>query len=193
MGEDRTRPWLAIDFVGGCAVAGCVFAFGWLTMIRGDDVSVQIADLTRTVQTAKQELAVLRVVRDRRRVQLAHRRAELASRPRLPDHTPVEQYFQTLSVLAGQHRLRVRSHHPVSPRRYPGLLELRYAYELSGTMPDIIRFFRAVEETEFWADISFVKIQQGSGPPGGGSPQRVASLTISMFSALPVETDLDEG
>ncbi len=184
---------LAIDFVGACAVSACIFTFGWLTVIRGDEVSARIDDLTQTVQTAKQELVALRGTRDRRRIVLGDRRAELASGGRLPDHAPIERYFQTLSALAIQHRLRVRRHHPVSPRHYPGLLELRYAYELSGAMPDITRFLRAVEGTEFWADISFLKVEQGPGPPRGESTQRIASLTISLFSALPVEEDSDEG
>ncbi len=60
-------------------------------------------------------------------------------------------------------------------------------------MPDITRFLRAVEETGFWADISYLKVEQGPGPPRGESTQRIASLTISLFSALPVEADSDEG
>jgi hypothetical protein len=68
---------------------------------------------------------------------------------------------------------------------------MRYAYEITGAMPDIARFFRAVEQTEFWADISFLKVDQGAGPLQAGSARRVASLTISLFSALPAEADPD--
>lgn len=193
MTASRNGPLLAVDLLGGSALALCVLAFGWLTMFRGDDVSANNADLTRAIQTAKQDLAGDRGVLDRQRVILADRRAELASGGRLPDHAPIERYFQTLSSLAAQHRLRVRSHHPVSPRHYSGLLELRYAYELSGSMPDITRFFRSVEGTEFWADISFLKLEQGPGLPREGSSRRIASLTISLFSALPVKPEEDEG
>ncbi len=189
----RNGPLLAIDLLGACALGVCVLAFGWLTVLRGDDVSANNADLTGAIQTAKRDLARYRSVRDRQRVILADRRAELASGGRLPDQAPIERYFQTLSTLAAQHRLRVRSHHPVSPRHYSGLLELRYAYELSGSMPDITRFFRSVEGTEFWADISFLKLDQGPGPPREGSSRRVASLTVSLFSALPVKPEEDEG
>ena len=193
MPGSRTHPLLVIDFLGACAVGACVFAFGWLAMVRGDDVSVEITDLTRVVQAAKQDLATTRSVRDRRRILLTNRRAELASSGRLPDQAPVERYFERLSTLAALHQLRVRSHRPLSPRHYPGLLELRYAYDLSGAVPDITRFLRAVEETEFWADIGFIKLERRPGSPLAGPTECVASLTFSLFSALPVETDSEEG
>jgi hypothetical protein len=121
---------------------------------------------------------------------LKERQVELATSGQLPAQIPIEEYFQTLSRLAGRHHLRVVRHNPLGPRSYPGLLEQRYAYEVIGTMPDIARFFRAIEDAEFWADISYLKID--GGPPSadqGGEPtdERDAILTISLFSAAPAE------
>jgi hypothetical protein len=189
MAGSRPQSLLAIDALGGAALAACAFAFCWLTLVRGDEVAAEIADLTRIVQSAELDLAGFRSVRDRQRVLLEDRSATLISSGQLPEQPPVERYFQVLSMLAARHELRVRSHYPLSPRQYPGLLELRYAYELSGTLPDIVRFFRDVEQTEFWADISFVKISREPGAPPVGTALRAASLTISLFSALPADAD----
>jgi hypothetical protein len=81
-------------------------------------------------------------------------------------------------------------HNPLGPRSYPGLLEQRYAYEVMGRVADLARFLRDVEDAEFWADISYLKID--GGPPSadqGGEPngERDALLTISLFSAARAE------
>ena len=100
MPGSRTHPLLVIDFLGACAVGTCVFAFGWLAWVRGDEVSVEITDLARVVEAARQDIATARSVRDRQRLLLTNRRAELASSGQLPDQAPVKRYFERLSTLA---------------------------------------------------------------------------------------------
>ena len=51
-------------------------------------------------------------------------------------------------------------------------------------MPDVARFFKAIEQAEFWADVSYFKIEQGRPGSGEVSPEQVAgALTISLFSS----------
>ena len=105
---------------------------------------------------------------------------------RLPTGTSVESYFQELSALALQNRLRVVRHNPLMARSYPGLLEQRFAYEVVGTLSDLAQFFKAIERTDFWADVSYLRIGDGRGSGRSGQrAMRTAVLTISIFSATP--------
>lgn len=180
---------LAIDSLGAGFVAACLFGGAWLTMVSGDRVSNEIRRLNRTIGSTRRDLSALRAERDRQQAILAEHETQLADRGRLPAQSPTEEYFQTLSRLADQRRLRVVRHNPLSARTYPGLLEQRYAYEVHGSMPDMARFFKDIEDTGFWADVSYLRIVDGQG--GDRGDDRVALLTISVFSA-PAEEDNPE-
>jgi hypothetical protein len=84
-------------------------------------------------------------------------------------------------------------HNPLGPRSYPGLLEQRYAYEVIGTQPDLARFLRAIEDAEFWADISYLKIDGGKRQGGEPTDECDALLTISLFSAARAEGASESG
>lgn len=179
MGRSGKVPLLVIDAAGGAVVAVCVLVSVWHTAFRPDGAKSEIAGFARVIKTAQKDLAGLRTACDRQRAVLAERNAELAESGHLPEQTPVEEYFRTLSDLAARHQLRVVRQNPLSSRRYPGLLELRFAYEMTGSMPDLVRFFEAIENTDFWADISYLKVESGQMPDN-----RVANLTLSLFSVL---------
>ena len=192
--SSKTRlPLLLIDLVGGSVVAACVLASGWLVLVQTERTRAEVNGMAKLARVARQDLAALHRGHAQQQSRLAQGRAELAERGQLPDQTPVEEYFQTLSELAGRHHLRMLRNNPVDPRQYPGLLEQRYTCAVTGTMPDFVRFFRAIEDTGFWADISYFQISSGSGPELEGSNVRSAELTISLFSALPVETPAENG
>jgi hypothetical protein len=182
---------LVLDLIGGCTLAAFLLVFLWLTFVRSDGTASQVKELRRVVQTVRQDLGQAMATRDQLRGVLADRQEELAKTGQLPEQTPVDEYFQTLSRLAEKHHLRVVRQNPLPSRSYPGLFERRYAYEVSGAMPDLTRFFRAIEDTDYWADVSFFKIDNGRGR---GSPnERGAVLIISLFSALPADDAADTG
>ncbi len=174
---------LLLDALGASLSAVGVGAALWLFLVHNQHTVSELRDYNQLISSATQDLAALRTARDRQQATLQDRQTELAAGGQLPSEISLEGYFQTLSRLAVQHRLRVVRHNPLTSRNYPGLLEQRYAYEVIGTMPDLARFFKAIEDAEFWADISYLKIHDGQ--PQGGDPteERIASLTISLFSA----------
>ena len=182
---------LILDLLGGCTVAAFLLVFLWLTFVQSNGTASQVKELRRIVQTVHQDLGHARATRDRLQTVLESRQAELSRTGQLPSETPVDEYFQTLSRLAAWHRLRVVRHNPLSSRSYPGLFERRYAYEVWGTMPDLARFFRAIENTDYWADVSFFRIDHGPGH--GAANERMALLTISLFSAPPAQDTVDKG
>ncbi len=184
---------MIVDVVGGGTVAAFVGVFVWLTLVQSDGTALEVSGLRHAVKAARQDLARTRATRDRLLTELASRQAELAKTGRLPDQAPVDEYFQTLSQLAASHALRVVSHQPRSSRSYPGLFEQRYAYQVTGSALDLVHFFRAIEGTEYWADVSHFKVDRGRGPAGASSGLRTADLTLSLFSALPTGPAQDSG
>jgi len=183
-------PLLLLDALGASLSGAGLLAACWMTFFHNEHATTELRDHTAMISSATQNLAALRMAVEGQRATLKERQEELATSGQLPAQIPIEEYFQTLSRLADRHRLRVVRHNPLAPRSYPGLLEQRYAYEVMGTMPDIAQFFRAIEDAEFWADISFLKIDGGSpsaNQDGEQTGERDAMLTISLFSAAAAE------
>lgn len=182
----RASIWLT-DLLGGGLTLAFLGGFVWFTMLRPDQTARDVDRLTNLIRSTKRELGAMRIERDREQTLLRARLAQLEESGDLPMETPVEEYFKTLSSMAKEYRLRVIRHNPLPHRIYPGLLERRFAYEVTGATPDIMFFFQALEQADFWADIGYLKI---TGKPGGdGRGERVASITISVFSAIPGEDE----
>ena len=179
----RWSHWM-LDLAGGGFLMVILGAFVWMTLLRTDETALKLTELRQTAQSARTEIDGLSAERDRQRATLKSRRAELKRSGQLPAQAPVEEYFRSLSDLAARHRLRVVRHNPLNGRTYPGLLERRYAYEVTGSLPDMVQFFQSIEASEFWADIAYLKIDQGPPSPNAAR-ERVATLTISVFSAQP--------
>lgn len=172
-----------IDVVGASIVAACLIGFGWLVMVGNDGTKTGIVTLRRLVQTAGRDARALRLAAARQRTLRDATRKELSGHGQLPDHAPIEAYFQALSVDAERHELHVIRHEPLASRRYPGLLEQRFAFEVSGSAPNLVRFLHSIEQTEFWADISYLRFHGLSPGPGESDRKTVAALTLSLFSS----------
>jgi Tfp pilus assembly protein PilO len=180
-------PLLLLDVLGASLLGAGLLAALWMTFFHNEHATTELRDFTQMVSSATQNLAALRSAGDEQRATLKERQVELATSGQLPAQIPIEEYFQTLSRLAGLHHLRVVRHNPLGPRNYPGLLEQRYAYEVMGRVADLARFLRAIEDAEFWADISYLKIDGGKRQGGEPTDECDALLTISLFSAARAE------
>ncbi len=176
-----------LDLLGGALVATCLFAAGWVTFFGAAETMARVTELSGMVQEARQAVSGFRTVRDRQQAELTVRRQALTQRGQIPARPPIDDYFSALSVMAAQHRLRITRHLPLSSRHYPGLLEQRFTYDVTGAMSDLIRFFKAIEDSLYWADISYLKIERGPGTDQAAARNRIAQLTISLFSAPPSE------
>jgi len=177
-----------IDLAGGAVVAACLGAFVWFALLRTDRTSDVVGQLRGQLQAARHQARVLRAECDRQRLSLNAHQTELGETGELPVHARVEEYFRNLASLAAQHRVRVMRHNPLASRTYSGLLERRFSYQVTGATVDLARFLRAIELTEFWADVAYLKIEGGPNS-AGVLPERVATLTISVFSALAPEEE----
>jgi Tfp pilus assembly protein PilO len=189
------KPSLAlwIDLGGGVLTAALVGSLLWMVLLGDDAATREINSLKRSVASARVELASLRGVLDDQSELLARRRSELSESGQLPDRAPIERDLRTLHTLARQHDLRVTHVSPLAPRKYPDLLELRYAIEVVGTTPNLTWFFKSIEDAQCWADISYLKVESGTSSHGESSDQRVASLTISLFSSRAGDEEPEDG
>jgi hypothetical protein len=182
-----------LDLLGGALVAASLGAAGWLAVFGAAETKARVTELSGQVQEAKQSIAGFRAARDRQQAELTTHQLVLAQRGRIPARPPIDEYFGALSAMATQHQLRILRHQPLSPRRYPGLLEQRFAYDVTGTVNDLIRFLKAIEDSSYWADISYLKIERGPGADQAAARNRTAQFTISLFSAPPSEPPTPSG
>lgn len=176
---------MMIDTLGGGVLLACALAFGWLTLLRPDHPGTEIAALTQTITASTSDLASLRAAQDRLSNLVVARKEELASRGQLPDETPVEHDLQMLSALAVANDIEVLRIAPITPRHYPGLLELRYTFETTGRFPDVVAFFESIENADSWADVGFFKIERSRGGGHAGNDMCSVAMSLSLFSSEP--------
>lgn len=191
-------PLLVIDALGAMAVAACVFGVGWFLTVQGDRTTVDQKQLGGAIAFAQRNLRAVHAASKEQSALFTQHETELATAGHLPEEAPIEAYFQALSKLASSHQLRVVRQRPLASQEYPGLLEQRYAYEVAGTTADLVRFLKAIEETDFWADVSYLTIVGATPSRSGHRTTRqandcAATLTLSMFSALPSTSSANSG
>jgi len=187
MGLFRKHPTLVIDLVGTGLMLVCFSLLMSFTVLRSDDTTDEVVRLEHSITEGTRALTALRVSLDQSGDQLQRNRDILAQQGKLPERAPIDEYFSFLSRLADQHELRVLSHYPLGVRRYPGLLERRFAFEVIGSLSDLTRFFKDIEESSYWADIGFLKITPPQAGRGANPRERQAQLTVCLFSADSIE------
>lgn len=175
----------AVDAMGAVLATACAAGILWFTTIRVPQTGDDILKATSVLRERQKDLILLRDVRDRQFQLVVQRRNELARVGHLPENAVVDAYFQELARLASIHEITVLRNDPLSSQTYPGLFEQRFAFEISGTFHDLVRFLRAIESTDFWADVSYLKLQKSPKGQIGEADARAAELTVSLFSAAP--------
>lgn len=174
---------LLIDLIGASLFCAGLFGCAYFTFGGGESAARTMRELTQEVSASGRNLATLRAAKDRQATALAASQRQLESGRQLPASIPLEEYLQALSRLADEYGLKIVRHNPLNARVYPGLLEQRFAYEVTGTLPDIAAFFKSVESAESWIDIGYLRIESPAEPDAVMVEQRRATLTLSLFSA----------
>ena len=193
MRRDRGLQLIITDVAGTGVLAVCLVAAGWLTFVRSNQTTQEINELRNRVGSDRRELISVRHRAEQATLELTKARTKLDAVGQLPARPPVERYSQTVLDLAARHQLRVIRQNPVASRAYPGLLEERYEYEMRGATRDFVAFFAAIEMTDYWGDISYLKIDSGASSRVGSTANRHASFTVSLFSAPPIEQKKKDG
>lgn len=191
----RGTDWTlrSIDLAGGAVVAALLVAAFWLFFVEGERTDRQIQALTELLHHGEQDRDSLRAAEQKQDRVLAERQRELTETGQLPDRPPMETYFQFLSRRATHHGLTVLRHQPIAERRYTGLIEHCFAYEIRGAYAPIVAFLQDVERSEHWADVGYLKIDRGALVNAARADGRTAQLTVSLFSAPPRENGAKGG
>ncbi|MCH8150358.1 MAG: hypothetical protein IH987_20670 [Planctomycetes bacterium] len=193
MRRENELTLIVTDVVGAGVLAACLVTSIWFLFVRSSETTREISVLRNRAGSVRRDLTSVRQLAEQKRAELTAIRKKLDATGQLPTRTPVDQYSQTVLDLAARFRLRVIRQNPVAPRTYPGLLEQRYAYEIRGATGDFIAFFAAVEQTDFWADISYLRFGDGGTSGADSANDRIASFTVSLFSAPVVEKEKQDG
>ena len=171
---------LTIDATGA-ALTLMMLGFGAWSAFSGDAGGLDSSpELLTNLANAKEDLEDLQSALTSQREHAARYRDELAAAGAMPSQTPQETHLRSLSGLAAANHLTVVRQSPLAARQYPGIMEQRFAYEVTWTMADIARFFKAVESSPDWADISYLKVERGNVMETPA--HRIAILTFSVFS-----------
>lgn len=181
---------LGIDLAGGLLTAFLLGWGIWSVLTAGAEGPSSLRILPGQISQAKADLAGLRRALEVQNALEIQFRSELASAGAMPAQVPQETHLKILSGLAAQNHLSVVRQLPLAPREYPGLLEQRFAYEVTGAMADLARFFKAVETSPSWTDISYLKLEHGKKDDAS---QRSALLTFSAFSKAGPTSATDQG
>lgn len=190
----RSNAVIWIDAVGTLATVSLAALAAWLTFFAGTGPRGEIAVLRDRIGTTERRLASLRVQLAAERDVVAARTEELQTTGQLPHNPEIEEDLQALAELATRNQVAVLRVAPLARKEYPGLLEIRYAVDAAGSIPDLTRFLRSIELAPFWADVSHMKIESESTPAGGAKARRVAQLTLSLFaSPHSTEAEKDSG
>lgn len=186
----KSNPVLWIDAGGAVLTAGLLGVTAWMALSGG--AAGDVSSLRGSIAASDRQVSALRAELANQRDAIEAKRQELRDKGHIPEGEPIERDLQKLAELARLNRISVVRVAPLAPRAYPGLLEVRYAFDATGTIPDLTRFFKAVEDSPFWADISHLKIESdrsGGKDDAAARGQRSAQLTISLFSAPKPGTD----
>jgi hypothetical protein len=181
----RGKTWV-IDLSGGAALTALLAAVAYCAFVEGRSAQAELSSAAADVATFKRDLVGLHNVASRHRASLAEKENLLARTGQLPAHTPTEEYFGYLSSLAMRHNLKILRQNPIPAQSYAGLREDRFAFDVVGGFSDLVEFFRAIESSPYWADVSYLRVtalrQEGAQPRAAGA-RAIANLTLSLFSA----------
>jgi hypothetical protein len=183
MATSNRNSVLWIDVLGTLTTVSLAALAAWLTFFAGTGPRGEIAVLREKITGAERRMAGLRVELTAERDLVAARSKELEATGQLPQDPVIEEDLQALADLAQRNSVSVLRVAPLTRKEYPGLLEIRYAVDAAGTLPDITRFLRSIELAPFWADVSHMKIESQALPNGEGTPRRLAQLTLSLFAS----------
>ena len=177
----------AFDFGGGAICALLLIVAVWMALVHVGAAADEGTGLRANVDSSRQTLTTLEAAALRQETLRVARQGELAERGKLPSAPPVEEYLSAMAAAATAQQLNVLGHSPGVQRRYGDVLEQCLSFQVSGTAANLLRFLRTVEESPYWADIGYLRVEGGDaiGPPA--LQMRRASLTFSLFAAAQPE------
>ncbi|MGB0714657.1 MAG: hypothetical protein ACPGXK_02195 [Phycisphaerae bacterium] len=187
---------MTVDALGFVVVAACLAATLAILSDQSERRSQTIPELEQVINDTSIAISQLEQQAANQELEIGELRKKLFAPGQLPQVTSMENYIQELSSLAATHDVQVVLQKPLEAATYPGLLEERLSYSVSGAGANIVQFLKAVEQAEHWADVGYLNIRQQSSSGNRGRSTEVqeevsALLTFSLFSHRADEESAD--
>lgn len=185
VGRNIPSPWRlhALDAAGGALGAMLIGSAAWIAFVHVGGAAQEMVSLREQIESTRQTLATVETAALRQGSLVEARTTELGDRGRLPSSAPIEEYLSVMSAAAAAHQLTVVGHALSAQRRYGDVIEQCVSFQVQGAAPNLLRFLREVEESEFWADVGYLRVEGGDFATPHGAGLRRASLTFSLFAA----------
>ncbi len=174
---------IVIDLLGTVTLVAIVFWGAWYTFFKSNTAGSKVDGLVKQVEATSTTLRTLEQDLDQRKSEHRDLLARATEREKLPSDIPIERTLADITLLAHRHGARMVGVSPLSEVHYPGVLEKRYRVTLEGTFQGMLGFFRDFENQDYWADVTYLKIEPAE-QQDGVEARRMAELTLSFFSAV---------
>lgn len=175
---------LIIDVAGALCTGALLSTVTWYAFLKPDTATSRVRLVSEEVEQSRADLGQLRTALDRQMALNRTLKKSAAKKGRLPTKSPVENNLRTIASLAKSNNVRFVSVAPTSEVRYPGVLELRYRVDTTGTYPNLLRFLDAFERCSLWADVTHMRVRRSVVDVNQLEPLCNSELTLSFFSAV---------
>lgn len=178
------RTLQMIDVAGTLLTGVLLTTVAWYAFLKPDTATSRVRLVLEEVEQSRADLRQLQMALDRQVALNRNLMVSAAQKGRLPTKSPVEHDLRTITALANSNRVKFVSVAPTSEVRYPGVLELRYRVDTTGTYPDHLRFLAAFEGCSLWADVTYMRMQRSVSDVNEIEPMCNSQLTLSFYSAV---------
>jgi len=178
------RPILVIDVAGTLLTAGIVVSAAWFSIFKPDTATSKMRVVAGELAHMRADLAQLQSLLDRHTRQRATLQQEAADKGRLTERSPAQHNLAAITGMAKKNGVRVLRVDPVAEVLYPNIQELRYRLETAGTYADHLRFLDEFEQSTFWSDLTFLKIEQTRADMLAFKPVRHGDLVVSFYAGV---------
>lgn len=180
----KLRTLLIIDVAGALFTCGLLTTVAWYAFLKPETATSRMRQLTDEAEQSRADLGRLQMALDRQAASNHKLKGLAAQKGRLPTKSPVEHDLRTITALAEANNVSFVLVAPTSKVRYPGVLELRYRVNTTGTYPDNLRFLAAFEQCSLWADVTHMRVRRSVADVNELEPICKSELTLSFFSAV---------
>ena len=180
----RRHTLLMIDATGVLLTGVLLTTAAWYAFLKPDSATSRVRVVSDDVDQSRADLRQLQMALDRQAASNRSLKTLAAQEERLPSKSPVENDLRIITSLAKSNNVKLVSVAPTSEVRYPGVLELRYRVDTTGTYPDHVRFLAAFERCSLWADVTHMRVRRSVRDVNELEPICKSELTLSFFSAV---------
>ncbi len=177
------NPLILYD-IAGTTIMLCLAAVAtWCGAIHSPSVSGKLAEMETNLEKMESSLRNTENAIRRKTVELGDLQADIESRGALPSKSPVETNLRNITRLARDNEVELISVKPSEEKAYPGLTEIKYAIEAKSGFRDLVQFLKDFEESEFWADVTKLKVETGSRNRVANDNTQSSELVLSLFAS----------